>query len=132
MAAIESSITMPNYSYVFKFEADFDTPAQREWMRDNWQMAFYYVGTYMLTIYACKIYMSARSRFELTTPLFVWNVFLATFSVWGASRTLPELLYVLKNHGFHYSVCIPGPRYVFSYIIYQFSQLFSTNLYLAW
>ena len=109
MASIDS-VTMPNYSYVFKFEKDFDTPAQREWMRDNWQMCFYYVGTYMLIIYAGQIYMQNRHRFELRTPLVFWNIFLAVFSIWGASRTLPELFYVLKNHGFHYSVCIPGPR----------------------
>ena len=100
---------MPNYSYVFKFEEDFDTPGKRQWMRENWQTAFYYVGFYMIIIYAGQIYMQSRQRFELKHPLFIWNMFLATFSIWGAMRTLPELLYVLKEHGFHYSVCIPGP-----------------------
>ena len=107
---MDTYVTMPNYSYVFKFENDFDTPAQREWMRENWQMCFYYVGAYMITIYAGQIYMQTRQRYELKTPLFLWNIFLASFSVWGASRTLPELFYVLNKHGFHYSVCIPGPR----------------------
>uniref|UniRef100_A0A2P2HWR7 Elongation of very long chain fatty acids protein n=1 Tax=Hirondellea gigas TaxID=1518452 RepID=A0A2P2HWR7_9CRUS len=111
MATIDL-ITMPNYSYVFNFEKDFDTPAQRQWMRDNWQMCFYYVGTYMLIIYAGQFYMQNRQRFELKSVLFTWNIFLAAFSIWGASRTLPELLYVLTNYGFHYSVCIPGPSFL--------------------
>lgn len=103
---------MPNYSYTFKFEEDFDTPSQRQWMRENWQMAFYYVGFYMISIFAGQVYMQTRSRFELRHPLFIWNMFLATFSIWGTSRILPELLYVLKEYGFHYSVCIPGPSFL--------------------
>ena len=101
---------MPNYSYVFRFEKDFDTPGQREWMRENWQMCFYYIGAYMLVIFGGQLYMQTRQRFELRGPLFAWNVFLALFSIWGANRTVPELFYVLNRYGFHYSVCIPGPR----------------------
>lgn len=103
---------MPNYSYVFKFEEDFDTPGQRQWMRENWKMCFYYIGAYMLVIFGGQLYMQGRNRFELRGILFVWNTFLAVFSMWGANRTLPELLYVLNNHGFHYSVCIPGPSFL--------------------
>ncbi|XP_047487573.1 elongation of very long chain fatty acids protein 6-like isoform X2 [Penaeus chinensis] len=103
------SVTMPNYSYVFKFEEDFDTLEKRRWMRENWMMCFYYIGAYMIVIYGGQLYMQTRPRFELRIPLFMWNVFLAVFSIWGAYRSAPELLYVLNNHGFHYSVCIPGP-----------------------
>ena len=99
-----------NFSYVFKFEKDFDTPTQRQWMRDNWQMCFYYIGAYMIVIFGGQQYMQGRPRFELRLPLFLWNTFLSVFSIWGAHRTLPELLHVLHHHGYHYSVCIPGPR----------------------
>lgn len=103
---------MPNYSYVFKFEEDFDTLEKRRWMRENWMMCFYYIGAYMIVIYGGQLYMQTRPRFELRIPLFMWNVFLAVFSIWGAYRSAPELLYVLNNHGFHYSVCIPGPSFL--------------------
>ncbi|XP_042885566.1 elongation of very long chain fatty acids protein 6-like isoform X4 [Penaeus japonicus] len=106
------SVTMPNYSYVFKFEEDFDTLEKRRWMRENWMMCFYYIGAYMIVIYGGQLYMQTRPRFELRMPLFMWNVFLAVFSIWGAYRSAPELLYVLNNHGFHYSVCIPGPSFL--------------------
>jgi len=103
---------MPNYSYVFKFEEDFDTYEQRQWMKENWTSAFYYIGVYMLFIYGGQLYMQSRPRFELRAPLFLWNVFLAVFSIWGTYRSLPELLYVLGNYGFHYSVCVPGPSFL--------------------
>lgn len=75
-------------------------------------MCFYYIGAYMIVIYGGQLYMQTRPRFELRIPLFMWNVFLAVFSIWGAYRSAPELLYVLNNHGFHYSVCIPGPSFL--------------------
>ncbi|XP_076068709.1 elongation of very long chain fatty acids protein baldspot isoform X3 [Oratosquilla oratoria] len=106
------SVTMPNYSYVFKFEEDFDTADQRQWMKENWMMCFWYIGAYMIVIFGGQQYMSTRPRFELKGILFCWNVFLAVFSIWGAYRTVPELLYVLNNHGYHYSVCIPGPSFL--------------------
>ncbi|XP_071538010.1 very long chain fatty acid elongase 6-like isoform X2 [Panulirus ornatus] len=106
------SVTMPNYSYVFKFEEDFDTLEKRRWMKENWMMCFYYIGAYMIVIYGGQLYMQTRSRFELRLPLFMWNVFLAMFSVWGAYRSAPELLYVLNKYGFRYSVCIPGPSFL--------------------
>ncbi|KAK7075972.1 hypothetical protein SK128_024781, partial [Halocaridina rubra] len=104
------SVTMPNYSYVFKFEEDFDNYEKRQWMKENWKSCFYYVGAYMIVIFGGQLYMQTRPRFELRKPLFIWNVFLALFSVWGAYRSAPELLTVLANHGFHYSVCIPGSK----------------------
>ncbi|ROT79888.1 hypothetical protein C7M84_001366 [Penaeus vannamei] len=70
------SVTMPNYSYVFKFEEDFDTLEKRRWMRENWMMCFYYIGAYMIVIYGGQLYMQTRPRFELRIPLFMWNVFL--------------------------------------------------------
>nr|QKG32709.1 elovl6 [Gecarcoidea lalandii] len=106
------SVTMPNYSYVFKFEEDFDTLEKRRWMKENWIISFYYIGAYMIVIYCGQLYMQTRPRFELRIPLFVWNVFLALFSIWGAYRSAPELLYVLNQFGFRYSVCIPGPSFL--------------------
>lgn len=106
------SVTMPNYSYVFKFEEDFDTLEKRQWMKENWMMCFYYIGAYMIVIYCGQLYMQYRPRFELRIPLFMWNVFLALFSIWGAYRSAPELLYVLNQYGFRYSVCIPGPSFL--------------------
>jgi len=81
-------------------------------MADHWKMSFYYAAAYMMVIYAGRIYMHSRPRFELRYPLVVWNISLALFSIWGASRTIPEIFYVLHNFGFRYSVCIPGPSFL--------------------
>ena len=51
-------------------------------------------------------YMRSRPRYEVRTLLVVWNVALATFSIIGAARTLPEFVLSLQ-HGIYYSVCDP-------------------------
>ncbi|CAL4082293.1 unnamed protein product [Meganyctiphanes norvegica] len=103
------SVTMPNYSYVFTFEEDFDGDESRKWFAENWTMSFYYISAYMLVIFGLQQYMASRPRFELRGYLVTWNIFLAVFSLWGTYRSAPELLYVLQNYGFRYSCCIPGP-----------------------
>ncbi len=102
---------MPNYTYTFNFESEFQYAEKHEWMVKNWKTCFYYVGIYMILIFSGKHYMQSRPRFVLRTPLVLWNVFLAGFSIFGASRTLPELLHVVTTYGFQHSVCVP--RYAF-------------------
>ena len=120
-----SGITgIQNYSYVFSFEKDFDIPGKREWMRENWQMCFYYIGAYMLVVFGGQLYMQTRPRFELRVPLVIWNTFLSLFSIWGAYRSIPELIYVLNNYGFHYSCCIPLGRLVATFFLYLDFKMF--------
>ncbi|XP_037070592.1 elongation of very long chain fatty acids protein 6-like [Pollicipes pollicipes] len=106
------SMTVPNYTYVFKFEEDFAAVERRQWMEDNWHMSFYYIGIYMVLVFGGQHYMQSRPRFELRNTLALWNFFLAVFSIIGTMRTVPELLFVLKKFGFHHSCCIAGHSYV--------------------
>lgn len=77
-------------------------------MAENWTVAFYYVGVYMLFIFVGQYYMQSRERFELRGTLVVWNTCLASFSFMGACRTLPEFIHVLRNYGLYHSVCVPS------------------------
>ncbi|CAG0879846.1 unnamed protein product [Cyprideis torosa] len=101
-------ISTTNYSIVFRFEDDFMYHEKFEWMVKNWKQSFWYIGIYMVFIFLGKHHMSTRPRFELRGPLVTWNICLALFSIFGAARTLPELLYALKTYGFYHSVCIPS------------------------
>ncbi|KAG6804619.1 elongation of very long chain fatty acids protein 6-like [Apis laboriosa] len=101
-------VTVPNYSYVFNFEENFIHTETKVWMTKNWTNCFYYCGIYMILIFGGKHYMSTRPRFELRGVLALWNTLLASFSIIGLTRTLPELVHVLKHYGFYHSVCIPS------------------------
>ncbi|KAL1491338.1 hypothetical protein ABEB36_011947 [Hypothenemus hampei] len=103
-----NQVTLPNYSYVFNFESGFIHQKTRTWMQDNWTLGFYYVGVYMVLIFGGQYLMQNRPRFELRGTLCLWNTLLATFSIMGACRTVPEFLCTLTHHGFYHSVCVPS------------------------
>ena len=94
-----------NYSRQFGFEKDFDHAAFLEWMHQNWTLAFWYSGCYALLILAGTQYMKNRPKFEIRSGLTLWSASLAIFSIFGAARTIPELIYSILDHGFDYSVC---------------------------
>ena len=48
-----------------------------------------------------------RAAYELRGALIVWNLLLASFSVAGVARTLPEFLFTLSRHGLYHSLCVP-------------------------
>ncbi len=95
-----------NYSYVFRFEERFEHAEVKPWMQDNWRaVCSYSAGLYFLLIVVGQHLMASRPRFEMRPLLVAWNVFLATFSLMGAARTLPELLHVTTRQGIYQSVC---------------------------
>ncbi|XKL62657.1 hypothetical protein PGB90_002490 [Kerria lacca] len=96
----------PSYTYMFKFEEKFIHLKTREFMLNYWTSGFYLCGIYVLLIFSLQSYMQNRPKYNLRKVLVVWNTCLAVFSIIGASRTLPELLYVLRNFGVYHSVCV--------------------------
>lgn len=107
---MESIVTsVPNYSYIFDFERDFEHSEFKGWMVRNWAtVCAYAAGIYMVLIFGGQQYMMAREKFEIRRFLTVWNIFLALFSIMGACRTLPEFLHVLYSQGLYHSLCIPS------------------------
>ena len=105
--AMDHLMTMPNYPYIFKFEDEFEHTDAKIWFNRYWTGCFYYVGIYMLVIFTGQQLMANRPRYELRGPLICWNLMLATFSIIGACRTIPELLYVTRHFGLYHSVCVP-------------------------
>lgn len=101
----DHALPMVQYRFTFPFEDQFDPQPTREWMAQNWYQCFYYIGVYMILVFGGQAYMRYRSRFELQRTLAAWNTFLAVFSIFGASRTIPEVIWAMRTEGFSYSVC---------------------------
>ncbi|CAF0971115.1 unnamed protein product [Adineta steineri] len=106
---LSSTDKLPLSFYVFDFERYTD---QMETLRDlrtymiqRWHNSFFYALAYLFLIYTGQIYMKNKPRFELRLWLAAWNTFLAIFSIFGAMRVLPELIYVIYTHGMKYSIC---------------------------
>ena len=52
-----------------------------------------------------QMYMKNKPKFDLRLCLAIWSGLLAIFSIFGAVRVLPELVYVIYRHGIKYSIC---------------------------
>jgi elongation of very long chain fatty acids protein 6 len=59
----------------------------------------------MFIFLAGQIYMKNKTRFDLRLSLAMWSSLLAIFSIFGAIRVLPELIYAIYRHGIKYSIC---------------------------
>ena len=90
---------------MFSFERSFDSDEFHAWMVRCWTFSFLYAALYLVLIFVVRRYMAKRPRFELRLPLVVWSSTLAIFSITGSVRMIPELVYLLRCHGFEESVC---------------------------
>jgi len=98
--------TAPLYTAeMFSFEQSFDYDDFHAWTVRYWDISFVYAAVYVVLIFAGRWYMAKRERFELRLPMAAWSGMLAIFSIAGAVRTIPELVHVLRLHGFEESVC---------------------------
>ncbi|CAM4712632.1 hypothetical protein PO909_012314 [Leuciscus waleckii] len=91
--------------YAFDFERQFDERVALEWFQQNWGTAFVLSGTYAVAIYLGRVYMKTRQKLDLRTPLMLWSLSLALFSIIGALRTCWYMFTVVTTHGFRQSVC---------------------------
>ena len=94
-------------SYTFHFERTFDADAAHVWMQQNWTLSFWYAALYVVLVFGGRYYMSNRAKFDLRVPLVIWSSVLAVFSICGAIRTIPEMIFMLRVNGLEGSVCDP-------------------------
>ncbi|CAL8091568.1 unnamed protein product [Orchesella dallaii] len=100
----------PPYLTVWDFEK-FSLDYWRVWLGVNWTWSVYISGIYLSAIFGIQLLMKNRPPFSLRNVLTGWNFFLAVFSLLGAMRTFPEMVFILTKNvegfgqGFHLSVC---------------------------
>jgi len=135
-----TSISGYKYTYIFPFEKSYLTNEHRQekmiWMVNHWHYVYLILIAYIATIYGLKHFMKNRQPYELRLFLIVWNAFLAVFSILGAARTLPELIYIVTEKGVDYSVCTESFSYGvngfwgFLFMLSKAFELFDTVLLL--
>ena len=97
-----------NQTPLFSSEMNIDEKEFQKWLHDNWTLSFGYSAIYIALIFSGKYYMQKRPPFQLRSALTVWSAILGIFSILGAARTLPEMLYTIDKYGWEYSVCHPS------------------------
>lgn len=91
--------------FLTSFETNFDFGSYFQYHQKYWPLILPTIGFYLFSIWYGKRLMDQRPGFRMRGILFAWNSLLAAFSIIGAIRTVPDLLFVLKNHGLNHAIC---------------------------
>lgn len=105
---MNSIMKQNNYSYVFAFEKQYDETKFFKYMVTHWADSFVYAFIYIVLVFGGKRYMEERPSYGLRPWLALWSGILAVFSIFGAARTLPELIMAVNQHSLEYSICVPS------------------------
>ena len=71
----------------------------------TWTVCLYATAIYLFLVFQGRRWMRDRKPFNLRKTLFLWNVGLAIFSIFGASSILPCVFHSLYHYGVDYTVC---------------------------
>ena len=96
-----------NYSVVFAFERDHSEKKFHNYISQHWTDTYAFSAIYVLIVFGGKFLMKDRPKYDLRLLLALWSGILAIFSIFGAIRTIPELVTSISHHSLQYSVCIP-------------------------
>lgn len=70
-----------------------------------WWVPWVSVTAYLVLVAAGRKWMENRQPYGLRRYLFLWNIFLASFSIVGTICTLPALIDIVWSRGYEHSVC---------------------------
>ena len=76
-----------------------------KWINDSWHIPVAAICIYLVLIYVGRKWMANREPYNLKRPLFLWNVFLAVFSIFGTINSLPFLVKAVFKYGIPYATC---------------------------
>uniref|UniRef100_A0A7S1MTZ1 Elongation of fatty acids protein n=1 Tax=Neobodo designis TaxID=312471 RepID=A0A7S1MTZ1_NEODS len=86
-------------------EASFTGAPLGRWMLEYADLPFYAAFLYVGMVFGGQAWMKDRAAFNLKPLFIVWNLILATFSIYGASVSVPYLFDHLTTRGFRFTVC---------------------------
>lgn len=82
------------------------------WANRYWWVPVLSVLTYLTLVATGKAWMEKRPAYSMRGVMFVWNVFLALYSIAGAVVMVPPLWHELLIHGFQHTMCYTTIHYV--------------------
>ena len=86
------------------YEKNFDVRPTFLFVHDSWWLPVVSIILYMAMILVVPRLTAKRPR-KVDTALAYWNLFLAVFSIMGAIRIVPHLLWFQATHTFKETVC---------------------------
>lgn len=97
--------TIPSWLPYQDFERRYELEDFRKWMEDHPLVPVYSCIGYVLFIWVGSKVMKNVKAFDLKIPLFLWNLGLALFSVWGTVRMFDAVYRGVLKNGFPAVLC---------------------------
>ena len=88
-----------------RIQRGFNNKLARKWLGDTFYICVAFGLIYVAAIFFGRKLMRERTPFNFKRALFLWNVGLAVFSVYGTVALLPQLVHGLAKHGFNHTTC---------------------------
>ena len=88
-----------------RLEKQFPSLVFNKWFEKNWTISVYFAVIYLVLVYVGTQFMKNKQSYSLKRPLFLWNVGLAVFSLYGTSVVIPSMYNVYLEKGFVGTVC---------------------------
>ena len=82
-------------------QSKFNSVGAIKWINDSWHIPVAAICIYLVLIYVGRKWMANREPYNLKRPLFLWNVFLAVFSILGTINVLLLLLRLSSSMVYH-------------------------------
>uniref|UniRef100_H2ZFT8 Elongation of very long chain fatty acids protein n=1 Tax=Ciona savignyi TaxID=51511 RepID=H2ZFT8_CIOSA len=135
MSAVNASIDMDGGYSEWEFEKTLDSNEVSQWLTSNMRIGLGFSAIYVMGVFAGKKYMEDKPKFNLRTPMLVWSLLLAVFSIFGAVRTASVMFEVIVEEGMRGLICGPrlyqgpitrfwGPVFVFSKVLEYMDTMF--------
>ena len=117
--------------HYFDFECNHEFQVYHKWSHDRPYLPIIAVTAYLLAIYSGQKFMENRKPLQVKPLLFLWNASLAAFSILGTIRVYEDVFHVVKEIGFHNSLCITQADrvrgfWVFAFMMSKFVELGDT------
>uniref|UniRef100_A0A0R3RH45 Elongation of very long chain fatty acids protein n=1 Tax=Elaeophora elaphi TaxID=1147741 RepID=A0A0R3RH45_9BILA len=91
--------------YALPFEKLVDPVAKTRLFQKYWGQTINISIVYFFVVKLIQLFMKHRPAFELRWPLFIWNISLALFNMFGFIRFSEELIYSLLYEGIYRTLC---------------------------
>ena len=105
---------------LFPFESKYTVPDFSSYCVRHDVAPWIAVSVYMVALFVGLRYMKHRKPFSLRAPLFLWNLLLASFSIFGFFRMQQEFRFTYQNRGWRGTYCSKSMDNVVGFWIFVF------------
>ena len=96
---------LEHFPFLDAVETKFNVTGTRRWVSEHFHVFTTIAVLYVVSVFMGTAAMKSRTPYDLRKALFLWNVGLAVFSLYGALSLGPNLIHAMTKNGLNWAVC---------------------------